>query len=303
MRRYARYITSTLFTLMLTILESIFRLPLNHAPTTLQSLREHYDELCVRKDTLPYPFNIRTPTSFDLAKTMAYLPSNFFASPDPVCTSPSNSADGAPPSQPINTVALQLALFGWTGHTHSQTNARLGPQLDSISCNSCFRILGLWLFKSKKVDTETGEEVQKAVVDCLDVVDEHREYCPWKNAASQNGGLKGGKLELAGWEIVGRVLSNDFYLRNGDGHGKSGSGSVNGRPVTAGGRTDGDILEGVDGDADTGDTNVDEDASRDAKDKERWARLRRVKSLFDTKSGRKGYRATASTTNVRKAGS
>jgi hypothetical protein len=167
-------------------------------------------------------------------------------------------------------VAFQMALFGWEGHTHS----RLGVQLGSVSCQACFRVLGLWLFKSKKVD-EDMKEVEGAVVDCLNVVSEHRDYCPWRNPASQNGSAKSSTASMAGWEIMLRVLKNDYYFRhNGD------------RPVektrpTSSGNTSETFEFGVDME------DADARSISEQKDKERWARLRRVKSLFDTKSGRK----------------
>lgn len=170
----------------------------------------------------------------------------------------------------LNKVAFQMALFGWEGHTHD----RLGAQLGSVSCQACFRVLGLWLFKSKKVN-EAGEEVEGPVVDCLNVVSEHRDYCPWRNPRSQNGSVKSSTSSLAGWEVILRVLKNDYYLKhNGD------RPSENSRPMSSDNHSEMSIF-GVEIE--------DEDAKiiRDEKDKERWARLRRVKSLFDTKSGKK----------------
>lgn len=248
--------------------DSIFKLPLNHAPTTLQNIRERYDELCLRKDTLPYQFNLRLPESLSLDTVISYLPPEFFTNPPP---SPATETD-------VNKVALTLALFGWQGHTHP----RLGVQLDSISCTACFRVLGLWLFKSKAVST-TGEETERPVVDCLNVVKVHRDYCPWSNAASQNGREKSSTSTLAGWEVLLRVLKNEYYLKHsGD---KEKERVV--RPVTAGG---GGSVESF---AEVGDEGEAERSARDAKDKERWARLRRVKSLFDTKAGKKLQRTAS----------
>jgi len=177
----------------------------------------------------------------------------------------------------INKVAFQLALFGWQGHTHE----RLGAQLESVSCQACFRVLGLWLFKSKKVN-EAGEEVEGAVVDCLDVVNQHRDYCPWRNAASQNGPkvtVKSSTAVLAGWEVIIRVLKNDYYLQHSGEQQAEKTIQVSADNVSEISTAFGADIE-------------DDEARsiRDEKDKERWARLRRVKSLFDTKSGKKLHR-------------
>lgn len=248
--------------------DSIFKLPLNHAPTTLQNLRGRYDELCLRKDTLPYEFDLRLPESFDLETTISYLPPDFFTNPLPSCT----SAEG------VNNTALTLALFGWQGHIHT----RLGVQLGSISCEACFRVLGLWLFKSKAVSV-TGQQTERPVVDCLNVVKEHRDYCPWSNSFSQNGTAKSSTSNMAGWEIVGSVLKNGYYLK----HSGDAEKEKVVRPVTAGAESAGSFDEDGEGDEEAART------ARDAKDKERWARLRRVKSLFDTKAGKKLQRTAS----------
>jgi hypothetical protein len=233
---------------------------LTNTPVTLDSLRERYDELCARKDTLPYTFNLRLPPDFDLDTILSYLPSDFFAPSSHELSIPK------PTSADINKVAIQMALFGWEGHTHE----KLGVQVGSVSCQACFRVLGLWLFKSKKVN-EAGEEVEGAVVDCLDVVSEHRDYCPWRNPASQNGSAKSSTSSMAGWEIVLRVLKNNFYLKH-----NADQPAEKPRSVPSTNATD------IESD--------DARSIREEKDNERWARLRRVKSLFDTKSGKKLHR-------------
>ena len=197
---------------------------------------------------------------------MSYLPPDFFV------PSPNDLHNPKPASLDINKVAFQLALFGWAGHTHE----KLGVQLGSISCQACFRVLGLWLFKSKKLN-EVGEEVEGAIVDCLNAVTEHRDYCPWRNTASQNGSSKSSTSPMAGWEIVIRVLKNDFYLNH-----NTDQPIEKARPATSTGQID---IFG---------TEIESDDARsitEENDKERWARLRRVKSLFDTKSGKRLQRS------------
>jgi hypothetical protein len=225
-------------------------------------LRERYDELCARSDTLPYAFNIRAPPELNVDAVLKYLPEDFFN------TAPGNLSTENSPSGEPNKVALQMALCGWEGYSHH----RLGPQLGSVSCQACFRVLGLWIFKSKKV-SEDGEEVEGGLMNRLDVVKEHRDYCPWQNPASQSGHKATSKeagTSLAGWEVVLRVLKNDHYLRHGArSHDKDSQAGESA-----------ETSFGIDNDE--GHTKA-----RDERDKERWARLRRVKSLFDTKSGKK----------------
>ena len=254
--------------------DTIFKLPLNNATDLLSSLRQRYDELCLRKDTLPYAFNLRLPDSFSVETILTYFPADFFPKRTDI-----DSANAPDPQTPdVDKVALTLALFGWQGNTHP----RLGVQLGSISCAACFRNLGLWLFKSKAVNAE-GVETKAAVVNCLQPVSEHRSYCPWRSAVSQNGKGKISTSSLAGWEIAMKMLKNEYYLRTG------GVDVIEARPVTQGniGSAESDVL----GLGEVGEVEVETKDEREAKDKERWARLRRVKSLFDTKSTKKLQRA------------
>lgn len=233
----------------------------------MNSLKERYQELVSRKDNLPYKFNMRMPEDFDLDPVLSYLPKNFLP------TDPSDSFS----HQEVNKVAFLMALFGWQGHSHS----RLGAQLGSLSCQACYRVLGLWLFKSKSVN-EAGEEVEGPIVNGLDVVLEHRDYCPWRNPVSQNGQnptVKTATNKMAGWEILVRLLKSEFQLRTA---------KVAPRPKSMQPTAD-------DNDQPEVEEIDDEDARsiRDEKDKERWARLRRVKSIFEPK-GRTKVRPTTS---------
>ncbi|KAH8903117.1 zf-C3HC-domain-containing protein [Coniochaeta sp. PMI_546] len=275
--------------------DCLLRLPLAHPKTALEDLRKRYDELCARKDFLPYEFNLRLPDTLNLDTVLSYLPQDFFTKPPPPTT--------IPPTTTPNKPALALALLGWQG----LTNPRIGPVPNSASCHTCLRRLGLWMFKSKQVDPETNAVLVPAAMDHLDPLREHRFFCPWKNGNVQrNPGAKPparGEEVKAGWEILVTVLKNDAFLRSkmeepARGHGRSKSTFVTGqtlapetpgRPTTAGG---GEVTppRGVD----IGEEELEDEATRAVKDKERWARLRKVKSLFNTKGGSRLKRAGGS---------
>ncbi|KAI0112404.1 C3HC zinc finger-like-domain-containing protein [Nemania sp. FL0031] len=262
--------------------DSLLRLPLATPKTALASLRERYDDLCTRPSFLPYSFNLRLPSTLDLKATKSHLPPNFFTEPPPPSTNPSSPSD----------VALALALTGWQG----LTNPRIGAVPNTATCATCLRRLGLWMFRSKEVDEATGKVIVPAPMDHLDPVREHRFFCPWRNATVQrNPGAKT-KDNKAAWEVLAQTLKNSAYLRQEAE--KSTHRSLFHRPTASlpvtpsrnkkqGGEeqvvTPPDKLEDEEEDL----------AARDAKDKERWAKLRRVKSLFDTK-GRKKLQRTLS---------
>ncbi|KAK4232620.1 C3HC zinc finger-like-domain-containing protein [Podospora fimiseda] len=278
--------------------DSLLRLPLPNPKLALATLRERYDELCSRSAAfLPYEFNLRLPESFNLDAVISCLPSTFFTS---------NPTPSYPNSEKINRPALALALLGWQG----LTNPRLSnaPIPNSASCHTCLRRLGLWMFKSKEIDPETNRVIVPAPMDHLDPVVEHRFFCPWKNGYVQrNPGSKDGRKEepKSAWEVLVEVLRNESFIRSkveygSSNHGRSKSSTAAGmtttagigaktperrRPITSGttqggGGTPGTpaSVAGTDADGEGG-----EDETRKKKDQDMMSRLRRVKSLFNTK--------------------
>lgn len=127
----------------------------------------------------------------------------------------------------------------------------------------------------------------------LDVVAEHRDYCPWINSVSQSKGFatnqttsRSPTFDFAGWEILLRVLQNSASSRD----------KIQ-RPVSV---TDTDVEpnrisnEVSDEATEVGSmisevtsvTQKADPAARDAKDKERWAKLKKLKQAFHVKRGR-----------------
>ena len=187
------------------------------------------------------------------------------------------SVDGAEADispNPVNEQALVLSLFGW--------QAEGGHITGLATCEACFRRLGLWLFK-KKLNTEnTAADDDEASMSRLDVVGEHRDYCPWINATSQSGGSTPRKgaiavPELAGWESLLRVVRNAQHMRT-ETMEPSAATSVHGDAT----EVDNDAGSEVVSIASTG-GGAEDRAARDAKDKERWAKLKKLKQAFHVK--------------------
>ncbi|CCU82196.1 unnamed protein product [Blumeria hordei] len=238
--------------------DSIFKLPLHHPATVMADLKQRYEELKASGQHLPYLHNLRLPDAFDLERTIKQLPSDFLCSP--------NKCDQINTTE-IDRVAFAMALAGWQGHRHVQ----FGLQVTSASCQACFRVLGLWIFRSKEMN-EAGEELLGATMNCLDVVGEHRAYCPWRNPASQNGY----KIDeprsdaLPGWKIVLRVINNELLF------------SKQQVQTTMAPRRIGESYDEF--------NDVDTSSTRTAKDKEIKSRLMRVRSLFDPSSAKKNIK-------------
>ncbi len=110
----------------------------------------------------------------------------------------------------------------------------------------------------------------------LDVVAEHRDYCPWINAVSQNGGGQRSSLEgLAGWEVLLRGITASAAHRRADSAGVDGPGRVGGEPAEGDGEENGSEVGSV---ADS--VMGDEKAAREERDKERWAKLKKLRQVF-----------------------
>lgn len=196
------------------------------------------------------PTSLGTPEKVDI-KALAH-----FLSPTLLPVPPTESLeDSNTIVSEISEQALGFALFGW------QAESERGLEL--ASCNACFRRLGLWLFVPRPdPGSPTGEK--EAVVNRLDLVQEHRSYCPWINASAQSGGTKSsviedGAKELRGWEMVLRVVENLQYTHNVE----DDSLVTLGRPMSAS-------------------TDLDR-AVKDAKDQERFAKFKKLKKAFTIK--------------------
>ena len=229
-------------------LATIQRLPLVHPSTTLEGLRLRYESFVNLKADLPT--SLRTPENIDIEALARLLSPTLLSAP-----SIEPSEDSQTIVSEINQRALKFALFGW------QAESERGLEL--ATCNACFRRLGLWLFVPRP-DPGSPSGEKEAVVNRLDLVQEHRSYCPWINASAQSGGLKPSVIddqakELAGWEMVLRVIENLQYTQPPE----NDSLVTLGRPMSAS-------------------TDLDR-AAKDAKDQERFAKFKKLKKAFTIK--------------------
>ena len=211
------------------------------------------------------PTSLTTPEAFDV-DTLSQQASLLLQSRT------SDESESATPPEPLNNQALTLALFGWQAEENHISGL--------ATCNACFRRLGLWLFK-KKPSTDSSNETEQAIMDRLDVIGEHREYCPWINASSQSGGATMKKneevtVELAGWEMLLKLMGNQWLS-------KKPEAVVSAEPIAqdASVGEESSIASIATGTVEPGDSEA-----RDRKDKERWARLKKLKQVFHVKSSK-----------------
>ena len=254
--------------------DTIQRLPLVHQATAMEALKDRYQSLVPIADELPPDPSV--PEGFDIkdiedkvapfSQEPPKHPPNVLLGQSTDEQNPSTKPTATaslvqPPaspiaSAPINTSALILALFGW--------QAEAGHISGLVTCTACFRRLGLWLFKP--TSTSDGSSMDR-----LDVVDEHRDYCPWVNELAQNGAtLRRTSLDgSAGWEMLVRAIDASAAHRKEHDE------------YTAATNVDDGASE-VDSEASLTMTK-EARAERDEKDKERWAKLKRLKQVFHVK--------------------
>lgn len=93
--------------------------------------------------------------------------------------------------------ALDVALHGWSGASESHA--------DILQCDACFQRIGLWMYQPGYKPSHTTTSDNEAEVVSVDLLDMHREHCPWRNARSQQatGSLEG----LSACQILNRVVS------------------------------------------------------------------------------------------------
>ena len=255
------------------LLATIYRLPLSPPSTALGALRHRYDSLAVMGGDLPSALSL--PSAVDMGSIIQELGAEFFQPPqsEPAAA----GAESAPPPT-VNEQALALALFGW--------QAEDGHISGLAVCEACFRRLGLWLFKRRsheRIGSEATGDEDEAAMSRLDVIGEHRDYCPWVDASSQNGDStpqksSSGLADLAGWELLSRVIRNTAHL-----NGRILKPSVTpnrGPTAVVASMTDETGLADKQG-------RVDVTAVRDSRDKERWTKLRKLRQVFHVKDSRK----------------
>ena len=262
--------------------------PLYHQANAITNLRQRYESLL--KMAADLPTNLSTPSSFKLSDYQSEIAS-ILQSLNPSSTSepstPSRSHPPSPtrrpPAPPLNREAFILAMFGWQAETDHIAGL--------ATCSSCFRRLGLWLFIPRTLPS--GEE-KEATMARLDVVGEHRDYCPWIDALSQNGPTSSRPntsesqtasqdKNKAGWELLARLVLNVVRAKRREEKPAAPPPPLQDR---------GDEIS-VSSTFATGTTAV-EVGSKDEteKDKERWARLKRIKQAFKIRRGKKKDDAT-----------
>ncbi|KAK4549323.1 hypothetical protein LTR36_006320 [Oleoguttula mirabilis] len=224
-------------------------------PTVWQpELRKRYQSLhqiCdairdVKLKALPHDTTSSLPTE----RLLADLPADVLGPPGEEQPTPEDSLK-----------ALEIALHGWRGSEDS------GNEL--LHCDACFQRVGLWMYQPDYKPAHSSSDDDGGDSATIDLVEMHREHCPWRNAGTQKsaGSLSG----LNACYILQRVVSTCAREQRRRSEEQQKGGQV----------ADDDVEQGEEGETPVSPAPSREDVER--QDKERESRLKKLKSLFTMK--------------------
>ncbi|KAF2210912.1 hypothetical protein CERZMDRAFT_99084 [Cercospora zeae-maydis SCOH1-5] len=113
---------------------------------------------------------------------------------------PRDVIDPADITHPCSVKAFEIALHGWRGAPESGN--------DLLYCDACFQRVGLWMYQPEYIasrrrpsTTDDGEDVAS-----VDLVEMHREHCPWRNPETQKA--TGSLAELNAAQVLHKAVAN-----------------------------------------------------------------------------------------------
>jgi len=108
-----------------------------------------------------------------------------------------DTADTQSSSLPDDAKALEIALHGWRGSSDAGN--------DLLHCDACFQRIGLWMYQPDYKPSHVDEDDENEYPATIDLVEMHRDHCPWRNPATQkaSGTLSGQNA----CQILHRVVS------------------------------------------------------------------------------------------------
>ncbi|KAH3919030.1 hypothetical protein HBH56_027910 [Parastagonospora nodorum] len=164
--------------------DDIYHIAIASRATSSASLLARYQSFQSIAADVPLLENVIYPEP-SIKDIVQRMPSNLFGS-------------ATPPSSPSDMVAFAFALFGWSGLSESRISLAV--------CDHCFQRLGLWLSS----DTRLKEMSKKLDVPIeslrLNLLESHREHCPWKNATTQSNSSDGPIANMAAWKTLQFIL-------------------------------------------------------------------------------------------------
>jgi hypothetical protein len=234
--------------------DDIYRLPVVRSTVWQPELRKRFQSLRGIAD------------SIDNVKTRNITPTDQVT----VTDLPRDVIPPTDATHPVASKALAIALHGWRGTSDSGN--------DLLHCDACFQRVGLWMYQPgyRRASTaSTATATTTADADApdtdpttIDLVEMHRDHCPWRNPHTQHttGSLAG----LNAAEILHRVAATCVrdQRRRSAAHDPAGGAPRDEEVASPEPGTPSSILSR-------------EEVAR--QDKERESRMRKLKGLFNIK--------------------
>ena len=179
--------------------------------------------------------------------------------------------------------AFLLALHGWRGDEGAPIMYN-----NILACEHCFRRLGLWLWHDRK---RLNGDVVEAIKDKLEADSEHREYCPWISKEAQNGGRQvKDEDKMSGWQTLAKLINDEAHAINEREPKPQPASTITeahpGTLVHSESPTPSEHARLI-SNMDRQNLAAETREARDAKDKERWAKVKKLKDMFKIKPLRK----------------
>lgn len=166
----------------LTNADDIYHIPIASRARSTVDLLTRYSFLLAISADLPLAHNITYPGP-PITSIISRLPASLFS-----------SAGLTAPATPAEQTALAFALFGWTGVVESRISLAV--------CNHCFQRLGLWMSADARLH-EMSRKLDVPVASLrLNLLESHREHCPWKNGVVQGNSPDSPIAGMPAWETL-----------------------------------------------------------------------------------------------------
>ncbi|KAI5208397.1 hypothetical protein AUEXF2481DRAFT_30709 [Aureobasidium subglaciale EXF-2481] len=252
--------------------DDIYRLPLVKSTVWQPELRTRYQSLLNISSSLANLALQPAELSPSPNKILANLPISLLENIQDK-TDAEKEPEETKVSDETKQKALKAAVCGWQASGESSTQL--------LFCDACFQRVGLWMYQPDYKPHTFGDDDDEEQEDrSLNLLQLHREHCPWRNPTTQAAtGKYAGK---SAHTILLDVL--DRYI---DEQRRRSRGTIQ-RPVTAGSEVESDAGAT---DAGTEDLTLEQLASMpdltraetEKHDKERLSKLRRLKTVLGFK--------------------
>lgn len=168
----------------LTLLDDIYHIPIPNRAQGTADLLARYRSFASIANDLPILENLIYPDP-RIEDILKRVPASFFSPPG-------SDVSETPPSTPTEVLSFLFAVFGWKGVSETKISMAV--------CGHCHQRVGLWLVKDDRLK-EMSKKLDVPIETLrLNLVESHREHCPWKNPRTQHNPTDGPIANMAGWQ-------------------------------------------------------------------------------------------------------